>query len=141
MANQLYEYYANQLLTDGADIVNLGTPSGAIKTSLLTTTYTRSNTHTHENHLTNQVGGLATAANPVVNNTSGDVNFDADPATHGTVAAGSDVGYVALLHDTGTPTTSVLIAFYDTDQGGPISLTTNNGDIVIEWGTSIIDLV
>ena len=57
--------------------------------------------------------------------------FDADNATFSAVAGGATINYLVLYKDTGTPTTSPLIAIIDTATGLPLS--TNGGDITIQW--------
>jgi len=59
--------------------------------------------------------------------------FDADDVTFAAVAAGDTVTGVALYKDTGSAATSTLIAFWDTDTGGAISIPTNGGDINLTW--------
>lgn len=48
-----------------------------------------------------------------------------------TAVTGATVEYVLIYKDTGTPSTSPLIALYDTGNGLPF--TPNGGDITIVW--------
>lgn len=55
--------------------------------------------------------------------------FDASPVTFSAVTAGDSAAYVVLAKDTGTLSTSPLIAIYDTITGFPAL--TNGGDIQV----------
>ena len=57
--------------------------------------------------------------------------FDADDATFAAVTAGDTSEGVVIYKDTGTASTSPLIAYIDTITGFP--LLTNGGDIVVQW--------
>lgn len=59
--------------------------------------------------------------------------FDAADATWTAVAGGSTVKYVAIYKDTGTPTTSPLILLIDTTTGVTLPISTNGGDITMQW--------
>ncbi len=54
-----------------------------------------------------------------------DVTFAAVPSTAPTVEA------IVIFRDTGTETTSALIAYIDTATGLPV--TPNGGDIIVQW--------
>ena len=56
---------------------------------------------------------------------------DAANATFPTVT-GAEVSYIAIRKDTGTPSTSQLIALLDTDVTG-LPVTPNGGDIEVQW--------
>jgi hypothetical protein len=53
--------------------------------------------------------------------------------TYTAVTAGSTVTYLAIYKDTGSNSTSPLIALIDTATGLPVS--TNGGDITVSWDT------
>jgi hypothetical protein len=57
--------------------------------------------------------------------------FDGDDVTFTAVAGGATINYLVIYQDTGTPGTSRLIACIDTATGIPLS--TNGGDITIQW--------
>lgn len=59
--------------------------------------------------------------------------FDADNITF-TAVSGASVESVNVLKDTGTPSTSPLIAYFDTGTGLPV--TPNGGDITVTWNAS-----
>lgn len=59
--------------------------------------------------------------------------FDAADVTF-TAVSGSSAESIVLLKDTGTTSTSDLIAFWDTATGLPV--TPNGGDIIITWNAS-----
>lgn len=66
----------------------------------------------------------------VKDNTNDFAYFDGNDVTFTAVAAGATVAGVELYKDTGTPTTSKLIASYDITD-----IATNGGDISIQWAT------
>lgn len=56
----------------------------------------------------------------------------ASNSTFGNLASGQTVGGAVLIKDTGSNTTSALIAFYDI-----VDTPTNGGDITIQWANSV----
>jgi len=66
--------------------------------------------------------------------------FDAADQTFSSVAAGSTVEGVVIFKSGsgggGTPTDNLLIAYFTTGSGGRINLSTNGGDITINWNAS-----
>jgi hypothetical protein len=56
--------------------------------------------------------------------------LDAGDVTFTAVTAGSTIAGVVVYKDTGTPTTSKIIAYYDVTDTA-----TNGGDITIQWAT------
>lgn len=132
MANALYDLGRQKFLSGDLDF-----DAHTIKVALVLSTYTP-NLATNEfydngggavngNVSARVVGTPQTLATKTV--TAGVA--DADDVTFTTVAGGSTVGFIAIYRDTGTPTTSPLIALIDTATGLP--LTTNGGDITIQW--------
>jgi hypothetical protein len=64
----------------------------------------------------------------VKDNTNDFAYFDAADVTFSAVAAGATVAGVLVYKDTGTPTTSKNIAYFDITD-----IPTNGGDITIQW--------
>lgn len=60
--------------------------------------------------------------------------FDADDTTF-TALTGDQVESLILFKDTGTDTTSILIAFFDTFSSG-MPLTPNGGNVTVQWNAS-----
>ncbi len=58
---------------------------------------------------------------------------NASNVTFSVVAAGAAIQYILIWKDTGTPSTSPLIALLDTATGIPV--TPNGGDIAVQWDT------
>lgn len=72
---------------------------------------------------------IATSAN-LANKTIVDGYFDSDPAVFTAVAGGDTITQFWKFYDTGTPATSMLIAYMDEDANGdPYSIATNGEDI------------
>lgn len=58
---------------------------------------------------------------------------DASDVTLTAVASGSTITRLVIYKDTGTESTSRLVASIDTVTGGSLSVPTNGGDITIAW--------
>jgi hypothetical protein len=125
MANALYDNARNLYLNAG---LNWGTDT--MKVVLLDSTYTV-NLATHT-MLSNLTGTVATSS-ALTGQTSTSGIAEASNVTFSTVASGSTVQYMAIYKDTGTASTSPLIAFIDTATGLPVL--TNGGNITIAWDT------
>lgn len=144
MANTLYPNFGSLMLGDAGaahTLPDMSAPSGTgLQTHLVDLgTYTYSAAHADQADLTGIIAtnGTATVGTPTVVNGV----FDAANVTH-TAVAGATIEAVVLSHTaSGTTATNPLIVYYDTDAGGAIAITPNSGDIVIEWGASIIDLI
>lgn len=122
MANALYPLYLQACLTNSAP--NLATDS--IKVVALSSAYTYSSAH---QYLSSVTGTVATsAAFTSVTDTSG--VFAAANVTLSAVT-GSAIASLVIYKDTGTASTSQLIAYIDTATGLPV--TPNGGDITITW--------
>lgn len=136
MANTLYNDYKERLLDpngtgNGGAAVDMNTDT--ITISLHTSSYTFSNAHEDFNDLTNQIDSQReTIGSPTV--TAG--VFDAANTVFTTVAGGSTLDSYVFSKSTGNTANDQLIAYFDTDSGGAISLATNGGDITISHNAS-----
>lgn len=128
MANALYNLYKNAAMTTGAP--NL--VSDTIKAMLVTSTYVP-NLNTDQYASTpaaNRVPGTTDQTLATKSVTLGVFDVTVDP-TWLAVTAGATAKFVVLYKDTGTPSTSPLIACLDTISNFPV--TTNGGDITVQW--------
>ena len=129
MSNQRYPY-ANQLFESaGIDLL-----TDTIKIALIDLTkYTYSAAHQFLSDLIGstdpRIGTDQTLTSPSV--TNGVFNA-ASPVTFSSVS-GNTAGAVVIYKDTGTASTSPLIAYEDTIASGAISITPNGLDIVINF--------
>ena len=129
MANALYPLWKEQLLQFTANN-NLST--GTVKVALIDTgTYTYSAAHQYWSSAsaasvgTPQTLGSKTYTNGV---------FDAADATF-TAVSGNTVEALIIYIDTGTASTSPLVAYIDTGVTG-LPVTPNGGDISVSWNAS-----
>jgi hypothetical protein len=128
MANALYNYARQSYLTATMDWLTI-----AAKAVLLDTThYTFAATH----QFYSSISGSAIVAGPVLITTPVAVDGAAggDNITFSSVS-GATVRAIGIFEDTGTPSTSRLIAYIDTATGLPI--TPNGGDIILQWDTGV----
>lgn len=123
MANSLYDAGREAFLKGQIDV-----STHTIKAALVTSSYTPSlSTHdAYDDVSANVVGTPQTLGSKTT--TAG--VFDAADVTFTAVASGA-VTYVLVYKDTGTPSTSNLIALIDTATGLPV--TANGGDISVTW--------
>ena len=82
--------------------------------------------------LTDLSGVVATSVN-LASKTTTDGVADAADVTFSSVT-GNQSEYIVVYQDTGTPSTSRLIALVDTATGLPV--TPNGGDIVVQWDSA-----
>jgi len=124
MANALYDSAREAFMT-GA--INMS--ANTIKAALVKSTYTPDlAAHNFYDDVSAElIGTDQTLGSKTV---TGGV-FDAADVTFTAVTGGSTVNYVLIYKDTGTPSTSNLIALIDTGTGLPLA--TNGGDVVITW--------
>lgn len=129
MANALYPKWKEQLLQFTA---NNNLSAGTVKVALIDTgTYTYSSA--------NQFWSSASAASVGTPQTLGSKTFtngtfDAADVTF-TAVTGSSVEALIIYIDTGTASTSPLVAYIDTSVTG-LPVTPNGGDITITWNGS-----
>lgn len=121
---------ARKALLDGG--VNLG--SDTIKAVLVKNTYTYSSSHANlSDVLSTYRAATVTLASKT---TTGGVFDSADP-TFTAVASGSTISGLWLYKDTGTESTSTLLAWYDTQAStSAISVVTSGGNITITVAAS-----
>lgn len=122
MANTSYPKGAEKILS-GA--VNLAT--NTIKAALLPSAYTYSTAHEFLSQLGTRVGTDQELQNKTIANGV----FDADDLDFGTLAPGSTIKAVALYKDTGNPSTSPVLLYFDVVTGLPMQ--TNGGGVTIPW--------
>lgn len=122
MANTSYPKGAEKILS-GA--VNLAT--NTIKAALLPSAYTYSTAH----EFLSQLGARVGTDQELQNKTIANGVFDADDLDFGTFAPGSTIKAVALYKDTGNPSTSPVLLYFDVVTGLPMQ--TNGGGVTIPW--------
>ena len=127
MSNAIYPLYKQALLDASA---NVDINDGLVKVALSTGTY--NSTHEFYSSVSaSTVGTPQTIANTTVTNGL----FDGDNVVYTAVAGGSTVTALIIYIDTGTNSTSRLVAFIDTGVTG-FPLTTNGGDVNVNWNAS-----
>lgn len=129
MANAIYPKFKEALL-DGSTNIDLN--DGTVKVALVDTgTYTYNAAHDFYDDVSSAVVGTPqTIANTTV--TSG--VFDGDNVTYTTVT-GNTVEALVIYIDTGTASTSRLVAYIDSSVTG-LPVTPNGGDISITWSNA-----
>jgi hypothetical protein len=127
MSNALYDKGREKFLGPATGQINWA--NDTIKIALATTSYTP-NLSTDDGYDTVSPYTVGIAQALASKTTAAGVADGAD-VTFSSVAAGATVRYIVIFKDTGTPSTSPLIALIDTATGLPV--TTNNGDITIQW--------
>jgi hypothetical protein len=126
MANAIYPKYKQALLD--AD-TNVDLNDGTVKVALSTSSYNSAHDF-YDDVSAGTVGTPQTIANTTVT----DGLFDGDNVTF-TSVTGSQVTTLIIYIDTGTPSTSRLVAFIDTGVTN-LPVTPNGGDISITWNAS-----
>ena len=129
MANALYNAGRQKFLeggiaylTDTIKIIGVATTG--------TTPYTFSQTHANLSDV--PAGSILAAAQALATKTSTNGTAGAANVTFPSVPAGTTpIGALILYKDTGTSTTSTLVAYIDTASGLPV--TPNGGSIIVQW--------
>lgn len=124
MANALYDKGREAFL--GADIDWL---ADNIKIYLVRGYTPNTSTHDFLDDVTGAGGTLVATSGNLSSKTATNGVADAADVTYTTVAAGAACAHLVIAKDTGTPSTSPLIAVIDTATGLP--LTPNGGDVTI----------
>lgn len=125
MANALYDK-GRQAYLEGS--FNWLTDS--IKACLVSTASYTVNLSTHQYLSDISSGAIIATSAAFTGKTSTGGAADANDVTFSAVS-GAAVGAIVLYKDTGTSSTSPLIAYIDTATGLPI--TPNGGDIIVTW--------
>lgn len=131
MANALYVAFRNGVLGSHATRVDLDADS--IKGVLIDHGADTPAPTTDDFYNDISAGLIGALSSAFTNKTIGTVAagvFDADNITFSAVS-GNSVESVNILKDTGTASTSDLIAYFDTATGLPV--TPNGGDITVTW--------
>ena len=138
MANALFDVYRNNILGD-ATFANIQLDSDDIIAAFIDTADDDPSTSTDQDF-----ADISTALVPafascptLASKTIGSVGvgvFDATDTTF-TALTGDQVEELVIGKDTGTDTTSPLIAVFDTFGSG-MPLTPNGGDVTVQWNAS-----
>ncbi len=129
MANALYPSAKVALLTEAFG--NLS--SATLKAILVDDSYTYSASHNALDDLTGTLGTAEDLTGATVTAVSANAVFDADDLVFTGIAASETVQAVIIYLDTGTPSTSLLLGFFDT--GVNLPLTTTGADINVVWSS------
>lgn len=128
MANAVYPLYKQSLLDDDT---NIDLNDGTVKVALVDTgTYTYSASDQYLSDLSGVVGTAQTIGSTTVATGV----FDGDDVTFSTVS-GNSVEALVIYIDTGSSSTSRLVAYIDTSVTG-LPVTPNGGDITVTWNAS-----
>lgn len=121
-----YPAYAESLFDSTAP--NLSSVN--VKAVGLTSAYMYSAAHDNYDDLT----GVVAPSGNLGSKTIDDGSFDAANDSLGSPVLGSTITRVVYFHDTGTPSTSKLLAYTDEDaSGGAISIATNGEAIALNF--------
>ena len=135
MANVPFPDYLDRLLDpngtgNGGAAVDWNTDT--ITASLHSSTYTYDNTDEDFADLTGQIDSQReTLTTVTVSHDTDSASVDSDDVEYTTVASGSTVDSYIYSKSTDNTANDQLIAYFDTDDGGAISVATNDGDITI----------
>ena len=124
MANTTYPKGAQKIL--GAAI---NFAADTIKACLVSSSYTFSTAHEFVSDLGTRIGTDQTLAGKSV---AGGV-FDADDLDFGLLPPGNTVKAVVLYRDTGNPSTSPVLFYFDSGPSVGLPFTTNGGALTIPW--------
>ena len=124
MANAIYPKWKESVQQAAANS-SLG---GTVKATLVTSAYTYSSAH----QFLSSVSGVVGTAQTLGSKTYTNGTFDAADVTYTAVAGGSTATAIVIYIDTGSAATSQLVAYLDTGYTN-LPVTTNGGDITIQW--------
>jgi hypothetical protein len=125
MANALYPAWKQALLQF---TTNNNLSSGTVKAALLTAGYTYSSSDQFYSAISSSVVGTPQT---IGSKTFTNGTFDGSDVTY-TAVTGSQVVSIAIYIDTGSASTSPLVAFINTGVTN-LPVTPNGGDILITW--------
>jgi hypothetical protein len=124
MANAIYPKWKEAVIQAAA---NSGL-NGTVKVALVdTSVYTYNAAH----DFLDDVSGVIGTAQTLAGKTYANGYFDADDVVFTTVS-GDSAEALLIYIDTGTPSTSRLVAYLDTGYTG-LPVTPNGGNITVEW--------
>jgi hypothetical protein len=127
MANFLYDKGREGFLDGSIDW-----DTDTIKACLVRSYTPSQSGHSNLSDVTSGGGGtIVSTASALSSKTVASGVADAADATFSAVAAGAACAHIVIYKDTGTASTSRLIACIDTATGLPV--TPNGGDIVAQW--------
>lgn len=126
MANALYDSARQSYLTAG-----LNWTSDTVKVSLVSGYTPNTATHDFLDDVTTSGGTIRATSSALGSKTATAGVADAGDITFTAVAAAPSCAYLVIYKDTGTASTSNLIALIDTAANLPV--TPNGGDINITW--------
>jgi len=129
MANSVYPKGKKAILDGDVDFL-----TDTIKIVLCTSGYTYSTSHDFLDDIS--AGNRVATSSALASKTTTDGAFDAADVTF-TALTGSTVARWVLFKDTGTESTSALIAYFDTvSGGGALSFTPSGGNFTLSFGAS-----
>ena len=134
MANFLYSSFKTALLTNGlgSGVSMTNTTGTRVKAALVSTSYAPASTSTDQFWSAGTAALIGTAVNLTTPAVSAGI-FNAATLDFGNISAGGTATAIVLFFDTGTASTSQLIAYIDTATGLPV--VQNGGDIQVAWDT------
>lgn len=128
MANAIYPKYKQSLLNADA---NVSLAAGTVKIALVDTgVYTFNTSH----QFFSDLSGVDASSPALTTKTITNGVFDADDPTITTVSGASFEALIVYI-DTGTTTTSRLVAYIDSGWTG-LPATPNGGDIILQFNAS-----
>lgn len=127
MANALYAKAKEAFLSGSINLT-----SDTIKVNFVDGASYTPNMSTHD--FLDDVSGLFTTAVTLASKTVTNGVFDAADAVFSGASGGTTYEYILIYKDTGTASTSPLIALFDTASGIPV--TTSGGNYTIQWHAS-----
>lgn len=130
MANALYTVYRNAALGSGTFVDMDG---DTIKVDLVDSADYTVNLTTHDFHDDVTAGGIVSTATLASKAIASGAFDSADPTFSSVTGDVSEL--LVLWKDTGTPSTSTLVAYYDTFSSG-MPVTPNGGNIVVTVNAS-----
>jgi hypothetical protein len=129
MANALYPIGKKAILDGDVDFLN-----DSIKIQLCDSAYTYSASHNFFDDIA--AAGRVGTSSPLASKTTTGGAFDAADVTFSSLTGDTVVSWV-LYMDTGTESTSPLIAYFDTvSGGGALSFSPSGGDFTLVFGAS-----
>ena len=129
MANAVYPIGKKALLDADIDLL-----SDTIKIVLCDSGYTYSASHDNLDDIT--AGARVATSSALASKTTTGGSFDAADVTYQALTGDTVTSWV-LFKDSGTESTSKLIAYFDTvSGGGALSFTPSGGDLTLSFGAS-----